>query len=86
MLINRTRADLSPDQYQELGRLAQGFYDHMPPGVKLLGDWAATDRSRTFTLLEVDDPSLLAQIEAPFRPYVDIETSEVAAVTAWGGR
>jgi len=85
MLVNRTRTDLSPEQYRELGRLAQGFYDNIPEGIELRGDWAANDRSRTFTLVETRDPSLLEQIEAPFRPYVDIETLEVTAVSGWRG-
>jgi len=86
MLINRTRTDLSPQQYQKLGRLAQDFYDKIPDGVKLHGDWAANDRSRTFTLIETDDPSLLEQIQAPFRPFVDIETLEVTPVSGWHAR
>jgi hypothetical protein len=86
MLVNRTRTDLTPEQYQALGRMAQSFYDRIPEGVKILGDWAATDRSRTFALLETDDPALLEQIEAPFRPYVDIETFEVAPVKGWNAR
>ena len=30
MLINRTRQDLSAEEYEQLGRLAQGFYDRIP--------------------------------------------------------
>lgn len=86
MLINRTRPDLSPAQYQELGRLAQSFYDNIPAGVRLVGDWAANDRSRTFALLETDDPALLERIQAPFAGLVDIETIPVTQVTGWGRR
>jgi hypothetical protein len=86
MLINRTRTDLTPDQYAELGRLAQGFYDSVPAGVRLIGDWAANDRSRTFALLESEDPALLEQIQAPFRGLVDIETVAVTEVRGWGRR
>lgn len=86
MLINRTRPDLSPAQYQELGRLAQSFYDNIPAGVRLVGDWAANDRSRTFALLETDDPALLEGIQAPFAGLVDIETIPVTQVTGWGRR
>lgn len=85
MLINRTRHDLTPEQYQELGRLAQGFYDRVPTGIRLIGDWAANDGSRTFALLEVDDPALLEQIQAPFRSFVDIETIPVTALSGWRG-
>ncbi|MBK1630180.1 hypothetical protein CKO31_05365 [Thiohalocapsa halophila] len=86
MLINRTRPDLSPAQYEELARLAQSFYDNIPTGVRLVGDWAADDRSRTFALLETDDPALLERIQAPFAGLVDIETIPVTQVTGWGRR
>jgi hypothetical protein len=85
LLINRTRPDLAPDQYEELGRLAQAFYDHIPDGVQLHGDFAANDGSRTFTLIETDDPSLLDKIQAPFRPFVDIETVPVTPISGWRG-
>ena len=83
ILINRTRTDLSKEDYQILGELAQGFYDNIPEGVELQGDWAANDRSRTFTLLETDEPELLDKIQAPFRPYVDIEVVPVTPVSGW---
>jgi hypothetical protein len=86
MLINRTRTDLTPEQYAELGRLAQGFYDSIPPGVRLINDWAANDRSRTFALLESEDPALLDRIQAPFRGLVDIEAVPVTEVRGWGRR
>lgn len=83
ILINRTRRDLSSEEYEQLGRLAQDFYDQVPSGVKLHGDWAAKDQSRTFTLIETEDPSLLERIQAPFRPFVDIETFEVTPISSW---
>lgn len=86
MLINRTRTDLTADQYAALGRLAQGFYDNVPAGVRLIGDWAANDRSRTFALLETEDPALLEGIQAPFVGLVDIEVVPVTAVSGWGKR
>ncbi|WP_162268052.1 DUF3303 domain-containing protein [Thiohalocapsa sp. ML1] len=86
MLINRTRSDLTPEQYAKLGQLAQGFYDSIPEAVRLHGDWAANDRSRTFALLETEDPALLDDLQAPFRAFVDIEVVPVTAVTGWGKR
>ena len=86
MLINRTRTDLTATQYAELGKLAQGFYDNIPDGIRLHGDSAANDRSRTFALVETEDPELLSQIQAPFRGLVDIEAVPVTAVTGWGKR
>jgi hypothetical protein len=84
MLINRTRPNLTADDYARLGQLAQGFYDHIPAGLKLHGDWAAQDGSRTFALLETEDPALLEQIQAPFRDYVDMELLPVTPVSGWG--
>ncbi|WP_434735729.1 DUF3303 domain-containing protein, partial [Accumulibacter sp.] len=46
-------------------------------------DWAANDGSRTFALLETEDPALLEKIQAPFRPYVDMELVPVTPVTGW---
>lgn len=84
MVINRTRPGLSGEDLAALGRLAQDFYDRIPPGLTLHGDWAATDYSRTFALLETEDPALLEQVQAPFRAYVDMEVVPVTPVTGWG--
>ena len=86
MLINRTRRDLTSEQYQELGKLAQGFYDNIPEGLTLHGDWAANDQSCTFALMESDDPRLLDRIQEPFMGFVDIEVIPVTAVSGWGKR
>lgn len=86
MLINRTRKDLSTEEYAKLGELAQQFYDNIPQGLILHGDWAANDGSQTFALMETDDPELLESIQAAFRAYVDIEVLPVTPVTGWGRR
>jgi hypothetical protein len=86
MIINRTRKDLTPADFAELGRLARGFYEGMPSGVRLVNDWAAQDGSCTFALLEADDPSALETVQAPFRPYVAMEVVPVVPVTGWGKR
>lgn len=83
MLINRTRTDLSKEEYEHLGKLAQSFYDNVPEGLSLHGDWAAADNSRTFALIESETPELLEKTQAPFRPYVDIEVIPVSAVSGW---
>jgi hypothetical protein len=84
MLISRTRQNLSPDDYAKLGRLAQAFYENIPAGLALHGDWAAQDGSRTFALLETDNPVFLEQIQSPFRPYVDMDLFPVTAMSGWG--
>ncbi len=83
MLISRTKPDLDGADFENLGRLAKAFYDNIPEGLKLHGDWAAMDGSRTFALLETDDPQLLEQIQSPFRPFVDMELLPVAPVSGW---
>ena len=85
MLINRTRTDLTVEEYEHLGKLAQSFYDDVPEGLTLHGDWAANDNSCTFALLESESEELLEKTQAPFRPYVDIEVIPVFPVSGWGG-
>ena len=86
MIVNLTRKDLDQQEMSELGRLATEFYANMPEGITLHGDWAAADGSRTFALLEADDPDMVEQIQAPFRPYVDMEVIPVERIKSWGTR
>ena len=83
MLINRTRTDLSADEFQALGELAKGFYANIPEGVTLHADWAALDQSRTFALMEADEQAAIDEIQAPFRPLVDIEVVPVREISGW---
>ena len=86
MIVNLTRKNLDQEEMSELGRLASEFYEKMPSGIKLHGDWAASDGSRTFALLEADDQSLVEQIQEPFRAYVDMEVVPVVRIEGWGKR
>ena len=86
MIVNLTRKDLDQQEMSELGRLATEFYANMPEGITLHGDWAAADGSRTFALLEADAPDMVEQIQAPFRPYVDMEVVPVERIKSWGTR
>ncbi len=83
MVINRTRTDLSGEDFAELGRLAQTFYENVPAGLSLHGDWGATDGSRTFALIEAESQELLEQVQAPFRRFVDMELVPVNALEGW---
>ncbi|WP_405234318.1 DUF3303 domain-containing protein [Lentisalinibacter salinarum] len=83
MLINRTRTDLSADEFQKLGELAKNFYADIPEGVTLHADWGALDQSRTFALMEAEEQSQIESIQAPFRPYVDIEIVPVRELSGW---
>lgn len=86
MIVNRTRTDLTPEEWAELGELAQGFYGSIPEGITLHGDWAARDGSRTFALLESEDLESVERVQAPFRRFVDMEVVPVERVAGWGQR
>ena len=83
MVINHTRRDLTPEQYQELAALAKDFYGNIPPGVTLHSDWGAEDGSCTFAIIEAESRELLDQIQAPFRPFVDMEVVPVRPLSGW---
>ena len=83
MLINRTRTDLTPDQFKQLGELAKAFYANVPDNVVLHKDWAALDQSCTFALMEAEDQAIIDSIQAPFRPYVDIDIVAVREISGW---
>jgi muconolactone delta-isomerase len=82
-LINRTRPDLTPEQYGRLAELAKAFYANVPPGVSLRGEWAATDYSRNFSLLEAPDVATVERMAAPFREFVDVDIVPVHATSGW---
>ncbi len=83
MLINKTRRDLSSEEFQKLGEMAKAFYANIPDNVTLHADWAALDQSRTFALMEADTQGAIEEIQAPFRPYVDIEIVPVRKISGW---
>ena len=83
MLINQTRSDLTADEFKQLGELAKAFYANIPQSVTLHADWAALDQSRTFALMEAAEQSAIEEIQAPFRPYVDIEIVPVKKISGW---
>ena len=83
ILVNRTRTDLSKDEFMKLGELAKDFYANIPDDVVLHKDWAALDQSCTFALMEADDQSAIDTIQAPFRPYVDIDIVPVREISGW---
>ncbi len=83
MIINRTRPGLSAADYERLAVLAKAFYADIPAGMRILGDWSAADGSRSFALVEVQEPGQLEQVQAPFRHYVDMEAVAVSSVSGW---
>jgi hypothetical protein len=82
-LINRTRPELTPEQYSRLAELAKAFYADVPPGVSLRGEWAAADYSRNFSLLEAPDVATVERMAAPFREFVDVDIVPVNATAGW---
>ena len=83
MLINRTRADLTEEQFVELRSRAKAFYADVPPGISVRGDWAADDGSRTFALLEAGSRALVDEMVGRFEGLVDIEVVQVTAIPGW---
>ena len=83
LLTNRTRKDLTPEQYGHLGTLAKQFYAAVPQGVTIRGEWAAVDQSRNYTLLEAPDVETVRRMQAPFMPYVEMEIVPVVAFSGW---
>ncbi len=83
MLINRTRTDLSGEEFQALGELAKDFYANIPDSVRLHADWAALDQSRTFALMEAEEQGVIEEIQRPFRRYVEIEVVPVREISGW---
>jgi hypothetical protein len=83
LLTNRTRPDLAPESYAELAALAKRFYASIPNGVKIHGEWAATDRSHNYTLLEAPDIETVRRIQAPFERFTDTTIVPVTAISGW---
>jgi hypothetical protein len=83
LLTNRTRRDLTPAQYGELAALAKRFYASVPDGVTIRGEWAATDQSHNYTLLEAPDLATVERMQAPFAAYTDTTIVPVTAISGW---
>lgn len=83
LLTNRTRANLSAAQFGELAALAKAFYASIPPGVTIRGEWAATDQSHNYTLLEAPDIDTVRRIQAPFERFTDTVIVPVRAIEGW---
>jgi hypothetical protein len=83
LLINRTKPGLTPAQYGQLAERAKAFYANVPAGVSIRGEWAATDYSRNFSLLEAPDVATVETMAAPFREFVDVEAIPVNEIKGW---
>ena len=83
LLTNRTRANLSAAQYSELAVLAKAFYASIPTDVKILGEWAATDQSHNYSLLEAPDIETVQRLQAPFAAFTETTIVPVIAIAGW---
>ena len=83
LLTNRTRSTLTPAQYGELAGLAKAFYAGIPPDVTIRGEWAATDQSRNYTLLEAPDLETVRRMQAPFECFTETTIVPVVAISGW---
>lgn len=83
LLTNRTRPNLTAEQFGELAALAKTFYSSIPAGVTLRGEWAATDQSHNYTLLEAPDLATVQRMQAPFAKFTDTVIVPVTAISGW---
>ena len=83
LLTNRTRPHLTPAQYGELAELAKKFYASIPAGVTIRGEWAATDQSHNYTLLEAPDVETVRRMQEPFANFTDTVIVPVAEISGW---
>jgi len=83
LLTNRTRPNLTAEQYGELAALAKSFYATIPAGVTLRGEWAAMDQSHNYTLLEAPDLETVRRMQAPFAKFTDTVIVPVKAISGW---
>ena len=83
LLTNRTRPNLTANQYQELAALAKAFYASIHGDVGIHGEWAAVDRSHNYTLLEAPDIETVRRIQAPFERYTETTIVPVVPISGW---
>lgn len=83
LLINRTRPGLSAQQQALLAERAKTFYANVPEGVRVVGEWRATDWSANFAVLDAPDRSAMDRMQEPFRGLVDMEAIEIVATQGW---
>ena len=83
LLTNRTRANLSSTQFNELAVLAKAFYASIPTDVKIRGEWAATDQSHNYSLLEAPDIETVQRLQAPFDRFTESIIVPVVAISGW---
>ena len=51
--------------------------------VALRGEWAATDRSHNYSLLEAPDIETVQRLQAPFEHFTETVIVPVNAITGW---
>lgn len=78
ILINETRSGLTEDEQKVLAGMMNSFYDNIPAGVSLVGDYATLDWKKNFAILEADSIDKIEALKAPFDKYVKIEVIPVA--------
>jgi hypothetical protein len=83
LLTNRTRPNLTAAQWGELAVAAKAFYASIPADVKICGEWAATDQSHNYTLLEAPDIETVRRVQAPFEKFTETVIVPVTALSGW---
>lgn len=77
ILINETRSGLTGEDYKALGEMMSNFYENIPPGIRLVGDYATLDKTKNFAILEADTLEDINALKAPFEKYVNIQVIQV---------
>ena len=83
LLTNRSLPNLSAAQYGELAAAAKAFYASIPADVVIRGEWAATDQSHNYTLLEAPDIDTVRCIQAPFERFAETVIVPVTSISGW---
>jgi hypothetical protein len=83
LIISRTRAGLEPADMERLAELAKAFYASVPEGLTLKENWTEEGGGRTVAMVETDDARLVEQIQAPFKPYVDMDVIPLVSIPGW---
>ena len=77
ILINETRSGLTQEDFKALGGMMSNFYENIPAGIRLVGDYATLDKKKNFAILEAETLDDINALKAPFEKYVNIQVISV---------
>lgn len=77
LLINETKKELREEDYRILSGIMNDFYNNIPPGIRLVGDYVTLDKKKNFAIIESDSMEKIEELKSPFERYVNIEVIPV---------